>query len=102
MLRLRGRTIDAMISLFRVAESNNLGKCGIENVAPTWRSSIHTSPSAGRVMMSVKSPSKIACLLILMSLVSAPVCAGVKEDKEKLDRLLARIEDMKPEMIMIE
>jgi tol-pal system protein YbgF len=53
-------------------------------------------------MMSVKSPSKIACLFLLMSLVSAPVCAGDKEDKEKLDRLWARIEDMKPEMITLE
>ena len=91
-----------MISFIRVAVSNNLGKCGIENAAPTWRSSIHTSPSAGKVMMSVKSPSKIACLFLLMSLVSAPVCAGDKEDKEKLDRLWARIEDMKTEMITLE
>jgi tol-pal system protein YbgF len=53
-------------------------------------------------MMSKKSPSKIACLFTLMSFVAAPVCAGDKKDKEKLDRLWARIEDMKPEMITIE
>jgi septal ring factor EnvC (AmiA/AmiB activator) len=53
-------------------------------------------------MMSIKSPSKIACLFILMSFVAAPVCAGDKEDKEKLDRLWAQIEDMKPEMITLE
>ncbi len=53
-------------------------------------------------MMSIKSPSKIACLFILMSIIAAPVCAGDKKDKEKLDRLWARIEDMKPEMITLE
>jgi tol-pal system protein YbgF len=53
-------------------------------------------------MMSIKSPSKIACLFTLMSFVAAPVCAGDKEDKEKLDRIWARIEDMKPEMITLE
>jgi tol-pal system protein YbgF len=37
-----------------------------------------------------------------MSFVAAPVCAGDKEDKEKLDRLWARIEDIKPEMITLE
>lgn len=37
-----------------------------------------------------------------MSFVTAPVCAGDKEDKEKLDRLSARIEEMKPEMITLE
>jgi tol-pal system protein YbgF len=52
--------------------------------------------------MSIKSPSKIACLFTLMSFVAAPVCAGDKEDKEKLDRIWARIEDMKPEMITLE
>ncbi len=52
--------------------------------------------------MSVKSPSKIACLFILMSFVSAPVCADDKEDKEKLDRLLASIEDVETDMIMLE
>jgi tol-pal system protein YbgF len=53
-------------------------------------------------MMSIKSPSNIACLFILMSFVAAPVRAGDKEDKEKLDRLSARIEDMKTEMITLE
>lgn len=52
--------------------------------------------------MSIKSPSKIAGLIILMFFVWAPVCAGDKKEKEKLDRLWARIEDMKPEMIMLE
>ena len=52
--------------------------------------------------MSIKSPSKIACLFILMSFVAGPVCAGDKEDKEKLNRLWARIEDIKPEMITLE
>jgi tol-pal system protein YbgF len=84
-----------------VAESNNLGKYGVENASPASRSSFHASPSP-RVMMSIKSPSKIACLFILMSFIAAPVCAGDKEDKEKLDRLWARIEDMKPEMITLE
>jgi tol-pal system protein YbgF len=84
-----------------VAESNNLGKYGVENAAPASRSSFHASPSP-RVMMSIKSPSKIACLFILVSFIAAPVCAGDKEDKEKLDRLWARIEDMKPEMITLE
>jgi tol-pal system protein YbgF len=37
-----------------------------------------------------------------MSSVAAPVCAGDKEDKEKLDRLWTQIEDMKPEMITLE
>jgi tol-pal system protein YbgF len=54
------------------------------------------------MMMSIKTQSKIACLLILMSSVAAPVCAGDKEDKEKLDRLWTQIEDMKPEMITLE
>jgi tol-pal system protein YbgF len=58
--------------------------------------------STPRQANAQKSPSKIACLFILISLVSAPVCAGDKEDKEKLDRLWARIEDMKPEMITLE
>jgi len=53
-------------------------------------------------MMSIKSPSKIAGLFILAFFVAAPVCAGDKEDKEKLDRLWAQIEDMKPEMITLE
>jgi tol-pal system protein YbgF len=52
--------------------------------------------------MSIKSPSKIACLFILMSIIAAPVCAGDKEDKEKLDRISARIEEVKTEMIMLE
>ena len=52
--------------------------------------------------MSIKAPSKIACLFILMSFVASPVCAGDKEDEEKLDRLWARIEDMKPEMITLD
>jgi tol-pal system protein YbgF len=85
-----------------VAESNNLGKCGIENAAPASRSSFPASPSARRVMMGKKSPSKIACLFILTSFVSAPVCAGDKKEKEKLDRLSARIEEVKTEMIMLE
>jgi tol-pal system protein YbgF len=54
------------------------------------------------VMMGIKSPSKIACLFILTSFVSAPVCAGDKEDKAKLDRLSAQIEEVKTEMIMLE
>jgi tol-pal system protein YbgF len=53
-------------------------------------------------MMSIKLLSKIAALFILMFFVAAPVGAGDKEDKEKLDRLWARIEDMKPEMITLE
>jgi tol-pal system protein YbgF len=53
-------------------------------------------------MMSIKSQSKIACLLILMSFVAAPVRASDKEDKEKLDRIAARIEEVKTEMIMLE
>ncbi len=52
--------------------------------------------------MSVKSPSKIACLFILMFFVAAPVCAGDKEDKEKLDRISARIEEVKAEMMTLE
>ena len=52
--------------------------------------------------MSIKAPSNIAFLFILMSFISAPVRAGDKEDKEKLDRLWARIDDMKTEMIMLE
>src|SRR5215510_2429809 len=78
-----------------------LGKYGIENAAPASRSSFHDSPYE-RVMMSIKSPSKIACLFILMSFIAAPVCAGDKDDKEKLDRLSARIDEVKTEMIMLE
>lgn len=44
----------------------------------------------------------IACLFILMSIIAAPVCAGDKEDKEKIDRLSARIEEVKTEMIMLD
>lgn len=50
--------------------------------------------------MTEKSQSKTACLFFLIFFVAAPVRAGDKEDK--LDRLLARIEDMKAEMIMLE
>lgn len=52
--------------------------------------------------MNIKSPSKIACLFILACFVAAPVCAGDKEDEEKLERLLAQIEDMKAEIVMLE
>lgn len=52
--------------------------------------------------MSIKSPSKIACLFILMFFVASPVRAGDKEEKEKLDRLSAQIEEMKTEIIMLE
>jgi len=52
--------------------------------------------------MSIKSPSKIPGLFILMFFVAAPVGAGDKEDKEKFDRLWAQIEDLKPEMITLE
>jgi TolA-binding protein len=78
------------------------GEREIENAALASRSSFPASPSAREVMMSIKSPSKIACLFTLMSFVTAPVCVGDKEDKEKLDRLWARLEDMKPEMITLE
>jgi tol-pal system protein YbgF len=37
-----------------------------------------------------------------MFFAAAPVCAGDKDDKEKLDRLWAQIEDMETEMIKIE
>ena len=37
-----------------------------------------------------------------MIFVAAPVCAGDKEDIEKLDRLSAKIEEVKTEMIMLE
>jgi tol-pal system protein YbgF len=37
-----------------------------------------------------------------MFFIAAPVCAGDKQEVEKLDRLWARIEDMEPEMITLE
>jgi tol-pal system protein YbgF len=51
--------------------------------------------------MSIKSPFKIACLFFLVFFVAAAVRAGDKEDKEKLDRISARIEEVKTEMIML-
>jgi tol-pal system protein YbgF len=53
-------------------------------------------------MMSIKSLSRIVYLFILMFFIAAPVCASDKEEKEKIDRLWARIEDMKPEMVTLE
>jgi tol-pal system protein YbgF len=52
--------------------------------------------------MGIKSSFKITCVFYLMIFVIAPVCAGDKEEKEKLDRLSARIEEVKTEMIMLE
>ncbi|HEX5082918.1 MAG TPA: tol-pal system protein YbgF [Blastocatellia bacterium] len=52
--------------------------------------------------MSIKSPSRIVYLFTLMFFMAAPVCAGDKQEKEKLDRLWARIEDMESEMIALE
>jgi tol-pal system protein YbgF len=83
-------------------EIDNLGKCGTVNAAPASRSSFHASPSIRR-RMNIKSSCKIASLFILMPFFAAPICAhDKKEEKEKLDRLWARIEDMKPEMISLE
>jgi tol-pal system protein YbgF len=55
-----------------------------------------------RVMMSIKSPFKITCLFILVFFVVAPVCAGDKKEKEKLDRISAKIEEVKTGIIMLE
>lgn len=52
--------------------------------------------------MSKKSQSKAACLFFLMFFVAAPVCAGDKEEKEKLDRISARIEEVKTGIIKLE
>lgn len=51
--------------------------------------------------MSINSPSKIARLFILMFFVAAPVCAGDKEEKERLERLPARIKEVKTEIIIL-
>jgi tol-pal system protein YbgF len=69
---------------------------------PTSCSSFQTSPLARKIMMSIKSPSRIVYLFTLMFFIAAPVCAGNKQEEEKLDRLWARIEDMEPEMITLE
>jgi tol-pal system protein YbgF len=51
--------------------------------------------------MSIKPPFKITCLFFLMFFVAAPVCASDKKDKEKLDRISAKIEEVKTGIIML-
>jgi tol-pal system protein YbgF len=53
-------------------------------------------------MMNIKSLSRIVYLFVLMLFITAPVCGSDKDEKDKLDRLWARIEDTKPEMIALE
>jgi hypothetical protein len=50
--------------------------------------------------MSIKPPFKITCLFFLMFFVATPVCAGDKKDKEKLDRISAKIEEVKSGIII--
>jgi tol-pal system protein YbgF len=52
--------------------------------------------------MNIKSRFKITCLFFLIFFVASPVCASDKKDKEKLDRIWARIDEMKTEIVMIE